>query len=73
MIKNLIWFEILSELLVNLSAFWLSLLLIEPQIVSKFNFFLLLVRLIAGIISLLIAKHLREEVKINERFFNNRQ
>lgn len=73
MIKYLVWFEIFSELLVNLSAFWFSLLLIEQQIINRFDFFLLIARVIAGIISLIIAKYLREEVKINERFFNYHQ
>jgi len=56
------WFEILSELFVNLAAAWFALLLIEPQIseLGPEPWLPLTLRFSLGIISLLIAKLLRE-------------
>ncbi len=58
-----IWLEILSDLFVNLSAGWLAVAFIEPQINSTRNISLLLFKLILAIVSLIIAKSLREEAK----------
>lgn len=63
-IKVQMWFEILSELFVNFAAAWFAVVFIETQITeiaSIKDFLLLIFRFILGILSLLIAKYLREK------------
>lgn len=65
-----VWFEILSEFFVNLSVVWFALVFIEPQISPSTNLTLLglISRLIAGILSLIIAKRFREESMKNDLY-----
>ncbi|MEK7543731.1 MAG: hypothetical protein AAB557_02590 [Patescibacteria group bacterium] len=58
-----VWFEIVSELFVNLSAGWFAVVFIEPQLGTLKTPWELLFRFFLGIISLFIAKSLREEVQ----------
>lgn len=58
-----VWLDVLSDLFVNLSAGWLAIVFIEPQIGPVKNIFLLLLRCFSAILSLVIAKILREEAK----------
>lgn len=58
------WFIVLSELFVNLSAGWFVVVFIEPQInppLTVEKLLALIFKLILGILSLVIAKYLREE------------
>ena len=57
------WFEILSDLLVNLSSGWFALILLEPGINPKINFWILTNRFFFGILSLSIAKYLKDKSK----------
>lgn len=62
----MIWFEILSELLINIAAAWFAVVFIEPQlglIHTKLDILWLILKLVAGIISLLFAKYLREKAR----------
>lgn len=59
------WFDVLSELFVNISAAWFAVAVIEPQIniiQTKQDLLTLIFKLFLGIISLVVAKHLREKV-----------
>ena len=62
-----LWFEIISELLVNIAAGWFALVFIEPQLspLNVVTALSLIVKLMCGIISLIIAKALR--AMISER------
>lgn len=69
-----IWLEILSELFVNLAAGWFALVFIEPRFSSldTFEMFLVLTaKGSLGILSLLLAKYLREEARKHEQFHKN--
>lgn len=57
------WFEVLSELFVNLSAGWFMLVLVELHIGSMENIWLLIYRFFLGMLTLTIAKLFREESK----------
>lgn len=57
------WFEIFSELFVNLAAGWYALVFIEPQLSGSVNGLALFLRFIFGTISLIAAKQFREEAK----------
>ena len=62
----MIWLEILSELFVDLAAAWFAVAFIEPQfgIINTFSDILwLILKVFAGIISLFVAKHLREKAR----------
>ena len=59
------WFEITSELFINLAAGWFAVVFIEPQI-SGFTpqtFSILTIRFTAGIVTLALAKRFRDEAK----------
>lgn len=56
------WFEILSELFVNLAAGWFAVVFIEPQIGLN-NRWLLFFKFLLGILTLVVAKMFREEGK----------
>ena len=61
------WLEIISELFVNLSAGWFAFGFIEPLLTDTFTTktaLWLILRLLAGIVSLAIAKKLRDEAKL---------
>ncbi|MBI2641343.1 hypothetical protein HYW87_01990 [Candidatus Roizmanbacteria bacterium] len=61
-----VWLEILSELFVNLAAAWFAIVFIEPLtriVQSPEGVFILTLKFILGILSLVIAKNLREELK----------
>lgn len=58
-----IWFGILSDLFVNIAAAWFAVVFIEPQLnpistLEEFSF--LMYKLVIGIISLYLAKCLKE-------------
>lgn len=58
------WLVILSELFVDISAAWFTITFIEPQLVGKEikdMFFPLTSRFIFGIVTLLLAKYLRDK------------
>lgn len=59
------WFQILSELFINLSAGWFGLVLIENQFNKKSSDDVLglILRILIGIISLFIAKLFREKAE----------
>ncbi len=57
------WFEILSELFVNLAAGWFAVVFIEPQFGSVGTVWFLIHRFILGMLSLSFAKLLRDESK----------
>jgi len=59
------WLSVLSDLFVNLAAGWFAIVFIEPQIsgISSETMLPLILRLIAGIVSLAIAKRFRQEAK----------
>lgn len=63
MMVSKVWSEILSELFVNLSAGWFAVVFIEPQLGLLKSAWPLLFRFFLGILTLVIAKRLREEVK----------
>lgn len=57
------WFEIISELLVNLSAGWFGAVLIVPIFAGRefpFNFAILTSDVLGGILSLVVALKLRK-------------
>jgi len=57
------WFEITSELFVNVAAAWFAIVLIEPQFdkaLSLLDILWLILKLVAGIISMYIAKYFRK-------------
>ena len=59
-----VWFQIISELFVNIAAAWFGAVFIEPQInpITSFEDFLVLIlRFGVGIISLFAAKFFREK------------
>lgn len=59
-----VWFEILSELFVNFAAAWFAVVFIETQITdirTIEEILQLTLRFILGILSLFIAKYLREK------------
>lgn len=57
-----IWFSIVSDLFINLAAAWFALVLIEPYISpTSAHPVLLTTRFLVGILSLVIAKKLKEE------------
>jgi len=60
------WLSVLSDLFVNLAAGWFVVVFIEPQVsgVTSQTVPPLILRLIAGILSLTIAKRFREEAKL---------
>ncbi len=60
---SIVWFEIVSELFVNLAAGWFAVVFIEPQLGTLKTGWELLFRFFLGITSLFIAKSLREEVQ----------
>lgn len=60
MVFSKTWFEILSELFVNLAAGWFAVILIEPYVGVK-NVWLLFFKLFLGIVTLMLAKVFREE------------
>jgi len=59
-----VWFGILSDLFVNIAAAWFAVVFVEVQ-VSSFqtgeNVLVLLLKLLVGILSLFLAKYLREK------------
>jgi len=60
------WFEIISELFVNLAAGWFGLVLFVPQfsrITTSQDFLLLIFKFLLGIISLFAAKFFREKTR----------
>jgi len=63
---TLVWFEILSDLFVNLAAGWFGLVLIETQlspVTDISSVFFLTFKTLLGILSLILAKRLKEESK----------
>lgn len=56
------WFQIISELLIDLSAGIIVLVFIEQQLTGSLS--LLTVRMIFVIVSLVLAKYLRDQTKI---------
>jgi len=61
-----IWFEVISELFVNIAAAWFAFVFIENQlstIHSVEDVFGLILRTLLGILSLFIAKFLREKAR----------
>jgi hypothetical protein len=62
-----IWLEIISEWLVNISAGWFAIAVIEPNFNQDFSLEImapLTLRLTAGIVSLMLAKVPRERARI---------
>lgn len=62
-----IWLEIISEWLVNISAGWFAVAVIEPNFGQGVSFEAigpLTLRLTAGIVSLMLAKVFRERARI---------
>ena len=60
------WLEILSELLVNFAAAWFAVVFVEPQLTEIRTIkevLLLTFKFILGIVSLIIAKYLREKAR----------
>lgn len=59
------WFQIGSELFVNLAAGWFAIVFIEPQVseLTPETILVLTARLVVGILSLYAAKKLREEAE----------
>lgn len=60
----IVWFEIISELFVNISAAWFAVVFIGPQISplrTTEDFLLLMLRVGFGIISLFTAKYFRQK------------
>lgn len=65
----MIWFEVLSDLFVNISAGWFGVVFIEPQlglVNTKVDIFWLLFKILSGIISLFIAKYFKEKARIKQ-------
>lgn len=61
-----IWFEILSELFVNLAAGWFAVVFIEPQITDLDvgqAILPLTLRFLLSILSLIVAKILKEKIR----------
>lgn len=59
-----IWYEIISEFLVNFGAAWFIAALVETQFYSlrsQEDIFLLLFKILNGILALFAAKYLREK------------
>lgn len=63
MFLSIVWYEIFSELFVNLAAGWFAVVFIEPQLGTLKTPWELLFRFFLGAASLIIAKSLREEVQ----------
>jgi len=62
----LIWYQIISELFVNIAAAWFVVIFIEPQISdlsSKEKILALIFRSCLGILSLFFAKYFREKTR----------
>lgn len=58
------WFEVISELFVNVAAAWFVVVFIEPQITAlttREKILALMFRLFLGILSLFIAKYFRDK------------
>ena len=61
-----VWFEIISEFLVNIAAGWFAVVFIEPQlfpIQSVTDFLTLTLKFLLGILSLFAAKYFREKAR----------
>jgi len=59
-----VWFEVISDLFVNIAAAWFVAAFIETQFYSfhsQEDIFLLLFKILNGILSLFAAKYLREK------------
>ncbi len=55
------WYLVVSDLFINIAAAWLIVIFIEPQF-GNINSQLLILKLILAIMSLVIAKWLRDEI-----------
>ena len=59
----LIWYQIISELFVNIAAGWFGVALFEPKIASVNQILLLILKIILGILSLFVAKFFKEKAR----------
>lgn len=61
-----LWFDVLSDLFVNISAGWFAVVFIESNIESidnRLDVFYLLLRIVSAIVALVIAKIFRQEAQ----------